>query len=172
MSNIKREKLVVIGNGIAGNSTVEQIIKLGGNFDITVIGQEPHLNYNRIMLSYVLEGSKTLDDIVLNDWKWYEDNHITLHTGVTVTAIDGEHKVVTADNGLTVPYDKVMIATGSKPFILHVPGSDKEGVIGFRNIADCNQMLEAAKAYKKAAVIGGDFWVWKLPRDWSASAWR
>lgn len=155
MSNIKREKLVVIGNGIAGISTVEQIIKLGGNFDITVIGQEPHPNYNRIMLSYVLEGSKTLDDIVLNDWKWYEDNHITLHTGVTVTAIDGERKVVTADNGLTVPYDKVMIATGSKPFILPVPGSDKEGVIGFRNIADCTQMLEAAKAYKKAAVIGG-----------------
>lgn len=155
MSIIKRTQLVVIGNGIAGISTVEQIIKWGGNFDITVIGQEPHPNYNRIMLSYVLEGSKTLDDIVLNDWQWYEDHGITLHTGVTVTGIDGERKIVETDKGIVVPYDKVIIATGSSPFVLPVPGKDKEGVIGFRNIADCTQMLQAAQTYKKAAVIGG-----------------
>lgn len=151
----KKQKLVVIGNGIAGIGTIEQIIKLGGAYDITVIGQEPHPNYNRIMLSYVLEGSKTIDDIVLNDWQWYEDNQITLHTGTAATAIDEANKVVVCDNGLNVPYDKVIIATGSRPFILPVPGSDKEGVVGFRDIADCTRMLEASKTYKKAAVIGG-----------------
>jgi len=155
MPAAKKQKLVVIGNGIAGISTVEQILKLSGAFDITVIGQEPHPNYNRIMLSYVLEGSKTLDDIVLNDWKWYEDNGITLHTGTSVQRIDETAKVVMTDNGMAVPYDQVIIATGSKPFILPVPGSDKEGVIGFRNIADCTRMLQAAKTYRKAAVIGG-----------------
>lgn len=155
MPAAKKQKLVVIGNGIAGISTVEQILKLSGAFDITVIGQEPHPNYNRIMLSYVLEGSKTLDDIVLNDWKWYEDNGITLHTGTSAQRIDEAAKVVMTDNGMAVPYDQVIIATGSKPFILPVPGSDKEGVIGFRTIADCTWMLQAAKTYRKAAVIGG-----------------
>ena len=168
MSNIKREKLVVIGNGIAGISTVEQIIKLGGKFDITVIGQEPHPNYNRIMLSYVLEGSKTLDDIVLNDWKWYEDNQITLHTGVTVTAIDGERKVVTADNGLTVPYDRVIIATGSKPFILPVPGSDKEELSDFETSPTARRCFKPPRHTRKRPLSAEGCWVWKLPRDWSA----
>ncbi|OMD37400.1 nitrite reductase large subunit NirB [Paenibacillus odorifer] len=151
----KREKLVLVGNGMAGIGTIEQILKLGGAYDITVFGSEPHPNYNRIMLSYVLEGSKTLNDIILNDWNWYEDNNITLHTGTTVTRIDEESKQVVADNGLSVPYDKVIIATGSNSFILPVPGSDKEGVVGFRDISDCDAMLAAAKQYRKAAVIGG-----------------
>lgn len=155
MTGRNRQKLVVIGNGMAGISTVEQIIKLGGTYDITVFGSEPYPNYNRIMLSYVLEGSKTLDDIVLNNWDWYKENDIKLHTGTTITMIDGENKVVLAENGLAVPYDHVIISTGSNPFILPVPGSDKEGVVGFRDIADCNQMLVAAKKHKKAAVIGG-----------------
>lgn len=155
MTGDHKQKLVVVGNGMAGISTVEQIIKLGGAYDITVFGSEPHPNYNRIMLSYVLEGSKTVDDIVLNDWNWYKENDITLYTGTTVTKIDEENKVVVAENGLEVPYDRVIIATGSNPFILPVPGSDKKGVVGFRDIADCSQMLAAAKLYKKAAVIGG-----------------
>ncbi|MEF2964504.1 nitrite reductase large subunit NirB [Paenibacillus sp. M1] len=150
-----KEKLVVIGNGMAGISTVEQILKLTTKFDITVFGSEPHPNYNRIMLSYVLEGSKTLDDIVLNDLNWYKDNGITLHTGTTVAKIDESRKEVVAADGLRVPYDKVLIATGSNSFILPIPGADKEGVVGFRDIADCNQMLEAAKTYRTAAVIGG-----------------
>ena len=153
--NGKKENLIIIGNGMAGISTVEQILKLTTRFDITVFGTEPYPNYNRIMLSYVLEGSKTLDDIVLNDLHWYEDYGITLHTGTTVTRIDAEtHEVVTED-GTRVPYDKIIIATGSNSFILPVPGHDKEGVVGFRDIADCNVMLEAAKQYKRAAVIGG-----------------
>lgn len=150
-----REKLVVIGNGMAGISAVEQILKLTTKFDITVFGSEPHPNYNRIMLSYVLEGSKTIDDIVLNDLHWYQENGITLHIGTTVTKIDEQAKEVVTDGGVRVPYDKVLIATGSNSFILPVPGSDKEGVVGFRDIADCNQMLQAAKTYRKAAVIGG-----------------
>ncbi|TYA13167.1 NAD(P)/FAD-dependent oxidoreductase [Paenibacillus faecis] len=150
-----REKLVVIGNGMAGISTVEQILKLTKKFDITVFGSEPHPNYNRIMLSYVLEGSKTIDDIVLNDLNWYRENGITLHTGTTVAKIDEQAKEVVTVDGMRVPYDKVLIATGSNSFILPIPGSDKEGVVGFRDIADCNQMLEAAKTCRKAAVIGG-----------------
>lgn len=151
----KREKLVLVGNGMAGIGTIEQILKLGGAYDITVFGSEPHPNYNRIMLSYVLEGSKTIDDIILNDWNWYEDNNITLHTGTTVTRIDEETHQVITDSGMAVPYDKVIIATGSNSFILPIPGSDKEGVVGFRDIADCDAMLAAAQQYKKAAVIGG-----------------
>lgn len=153
--NTHKPKLVVIGNGMAGISTVEQILKLTTQFEITVFGSEPHPNYNRIMLSYVLEGSKAIDDIVLNDWQWYADNSITLHTGTKVVKIDETHKEVVTEEGMRVPYDKVIIATGSNSFILPIPGSDKQGVIGFRDIADCNQMLEAAKTYKKAAVIGG-----------------
>lgn len=153
--NAAKEKLVVIGNGMAGISTVEQILKLTTKFDITVFGSEPHPNYNRIMLSYVLEGSKTIDDIVLNDLQWYEDNGIKLHMDTAVSRIDEQSKEVVTEQGMRVPYDKVLIATGSNSFILPIPGSDKEGVVGFRDIADCNQMLEAAKNYRKAAVIGG-----------------
>ncbi|MDO7907999.1 nitrite reductase large subunit NirB [Paenibacillus sp. JX-17] len=149
------ENLVVIGNGMAGIGTLEQILKLGRSFNITVFGSEPHPNYNRIMLSYVLEGSKTVEDIVLNSWDWYKENEITLHTGTAVTRIDTANKMVIAENGLTVPYDKIIIATGSKPFILPVPGHGLEGVVGFRDIADCNQMIEASRMYRKAAVIGG-----------------
>ncbi|WP_055107645.1 nitrite reductase large subunit NirB [Paenibacillus ihumii] len=153
--NNHKPKLVVIGNGMAGISTVEQILKLTTQFEITVFGSEPHPNYNRIMLSYVLEGSKTIDDIVLNDWQWYADHGITLHTGTKVVEINELSKEVVTEQGIRVPYDKVIIATGSNSFILPIPGSDKQGVIGFRDIADCNEMLEAAKKYKKAAVIGG-----------------
>ncbi len=150
-----RERLVLIGNGMAGVATLEQIIKLGGNYEITVIGSEPHPNYNRIMLSYVLEGSQTIDDIVLNSREWYAENGITLHTGVTVTAIDADNHCIITDKGDPIPYDKVIIATGSSSLILPIPGHDKQGVVGFRDIADCHQMMEAAATYPKAAVIGG-----------------
>ncbi|MFM9279110.1 nitrite reductase large subunit NirB [Paenibacillus jiagnxiensis] len=150
-----REKLVVVGNGMAGIGMLEQMIKLGGRYDIQVIGSEPHPNYNRIMLSYVLEGTKTIDDIVLNDWSWYEQHGIQLHTGTAVTRIDAEARKIHTDTGLEIPYDKLIIATGSKPFMLPIPGIDKEGVVGFRDIADCQRMKEAASSYRKAAVIGG-----------------
>jgi len=156
MENRNYQRLVVIGNGMAGINTLEQILKLSPNtYKITVFGKEPYPNYNRIQLSYVLEKSKAVEDIILNDWDWYIDNDIELHTGTSVTHIDTEKRIVTADNGMQVPYDKLIIATGSKPLMLPVPGVDKQGIIGFRDIADCEHMLHAADLYKKAAVIGG-----------------
>ncbi|MBW5446349.1 nitrite reductase large subunit [Cohnella sp. CFH 77786] len=151
-----KKKLVLIGNGMAGVSCIEQLLKLAPNrYDITVFGKEPHPNYNRILLSSVLAGDADMKDIVINDWSWYEENHITLHTGQTVTKIDTKRKLVTSDGGITAPYDELIIATGSLPFMLPLPGADKEGVIAFRDIKDCETMMEAAKQYKKAIVIGG-----------------
>ncbi|MCQ4086966.1 nitrite reductase large subunit NirB [Saccharibacillus sp. JS10] len=150
-----KPKLVVIGNGMAGINTLEQILKLSDQFEITVFGSEPYPNYNRIMLSYVLEGSKTLEDIVLNDWSWYEQHGIHLYTGETVTSIDTQNKKIITYSGITTAYDKLIIATGSNSLMLPIPGSEREGVIGFRDIADCDEMLQTAKQYKTAAVIGG-----------------
>ncbi|QOS97350.1 NAD(P)/FAD-dependent oxidoreductase [Brevibacterium sp. JNUCC-42] len=153
---MKKQRLVLIGNGMAGVNVIEQILKQNKEmYHVTIIGNEPHPNYNRIMLSYVLEGSKTIDDIVLNDYSWYKENQIELQTGTAVTHIDTEAKMVYTDNGSVYSYDKAIIATGSQPFVLPVPGADKKGVVGFRDINDCNQMLEAAKSCKKAVVIGG-----------------
>ncbi|CAM4005596.1 nitrite reductase large subunit NirB [Cohnella lubricantis] len=151
----KRPKLILAGNGMAGVGTLEQILKLTGAYDITVYGAEPHPNYNRIQLSYVLEGSKTFDEIVLNDRDWYREHGIRLHTGTKVTRIDTESKKVITETGDAESYDKLIIATGSKPFFLPVPGHDKNGVIGFRDIADCETMIAASRTKKKAAVIGG-----------------
>ncbi|WP_199614379.1 nitrite reductase large subunit NirB [Paenibacillus alkalitolerans] len=151
-----KKKLVLIGNGMAGVSCIEQLLKLAPNrYDITIFGKEPHPNYNRILLSSVLAGDADMKDIVINDWSWYEENHITLHTGHTVNKIDAERKLVSTDGGISVPYDELIIATGSLPFMLPLPGADKEGVIAFRDIKDCEAMIEAAKKYKKAVVIGG-----------------
>lgn len=151
----RKWRLVVVGNGMAGINTVEQLLKLTDRYDITVLGEEPHPNYNRILLSYVLEGSKKLDDIVLNPYSWYEEAGITLLAGEKGERIDTERRVVLTDKGREVPYDRVIIATGSTPFRLPVPGADKEGVVGFRSIEDCERMIAAAGTYKTAAVIGG-----------------
>jgi nitrite reductase (NADH) large subunit len=154
MANTK--KLVLIGNGMAGVRTIEHLLKLSpGAYDITIFGAEPHPNYNRIMLSSVLAGGADMQEIVINDWDWYKDNNITLHTGHTVTKIDTERKKVTTQLGLEADYDTLILATGSQPFMLPIPGADKEGVIAFRDIRDCEMMIDASKTYKKAAVIGG-----------------
>jgi nitrite reductase (NADH) large subunit len=156
MTQTIQPKLVLIGNGMAGINTVEHILKLNRDkFAITVIGSEPHPNYNRIQLSYVLEGSKSIGDIVLNDRDWYRENGIALLTGTTAVKVDTERQIVLTDTGMEVSYDTLILATGSKPFILPVPGTDKEGIVGFRDIADCEAMMAAAKTYRKAAVIGG-----------------
>ncbi|EFM09126.1 nitrite reductase (NAD(P)H), large subunit [Paenibacillus curdlanolyticus YK9] len=150
------KKLVMIGNGMAGVSFVEQLLKLNPNrYEITIIGAEPHPNYNRIMLSSVLAGEATMEDIVLNSWEWYKENNIQLHAGQTATAVDTANRTVTTDQGVTVAYDELVFATGSLPFMLPLPGADKEGVIAFRDIKDCETMLDASKRYKKAVVIGG-----------------
>jgi nitrite reductase (NADH) large subunit len=151
-----KEKLVLIGNGMAGVRTLEELLKIAPEmYDITVFGAEPYGNYNRIMLSPLLAGEKTVDDIMLNDEQWYSDNGITLYKGKSITELDRLNKRVIAEDGTTVDYDRLLLATGSNPFMIPVPGKDKDGVIAFRDIHDVDTMLQASKDYKKAVVIGG-----------------
>lgn len=151
-----KKKLVLVGNGMAGINAIEQLLKLAPEkYEITVFGSEPHPNYNRILLSSVLAGDAKIEDIVINDWSWYKDNGIRLHTGHTVTRIDTAKQTVETDQGMTAAYDELILATGSLPFMLPLPGADKKGVIAFRDIKDCEAMIEASKSYKKAVVIGG-----------------
>ena len=153
-------KLVMVGNGMAGIRAIEELLKLAPDlYDITVFGAEPHPNYNRILLSPVLAGEQTLDEIVLNDWAWYTDNGITLHAGWKVTAVDRVKRLVSAENAagetLQAPYDRLVLATGSNPFILPLPGKDLTGVLAYRDIADTQAMIDAAAQYPHAVVIGG-----------------
>ncbi len=151
-----KEKLVLIGNGMAGVRTLEELLKLAPDlYEITVFGAEPYPNYNRILLSPVLAGEKTIDDIILNDRSWYEEHGITLHTGKTVVKIDRRNRRVIADDGTEAEYDRLLLATGSHPIVLPLPGNDLDGVVTFRDIHDVERMLEAARKYKRAAVIGG-----------------
>lgn len=157
--NVKsKQKLVVIGNGMAGMRTVEELLSaMPDKYDITVFGAEPYGNYNRIMLSAVLCGDKNIEDIVINSRQWYEDNHITLHAGATkaITRIERGHRQVIARDGTTASYDRLLIATGSKAVIPDVEGNDLEGVISFRDIFDVNKMLDYSRSHKKAVVLGG-----------------
>ena len=157
-----REHLVVIGNGMAGMRTVEELLKLeqASRFRITIFGAEPRVNYNRIMLSPVLAGEKAFDDIVINGQDWYDDNGITLVSGDPVARIDRETRTVVAKSGRIEAYDRLLIATGSDPFIIPVPGKDLDGVVTFRDLDDVDKMLAAAEAGKaqgggNAVVIGG-----------------
>ena len=149
-------KLVLVGNGMAGIRTLEELLKAApGMYDITVFGDEPHPNYNRIMLSPVLAGEQTVAQIVLNDRDWYAGQGITLHTGKRVVKIDRQRRFVEADDGTRAEYDRLLLATGSKPFMLPVPGADLDGVVGFRDIADVERMIEASSRFRHAVVIGG-----------------
>ncbi|CAM4151699.1 Assimilatory nitrite reductase (NAD(P)H) large subunit [Novosphingobium lubricantis] len=151
-----RERLVVIGNGMAGCRAVEEILARDPlRFDVTIFGAEPRVNYNRIMLSPVLSGEKAFDDIVINPLDWYETNGITLVSGDPVVAIDRKLKTVTAHSGRVEPYDRLLIATGSEPFIIPVPGKDLGGVVTFRDLDDVEKMLLAAEKGGSAVVIGG-----------------
>ncbi|MBQ0920849.1 nitrite reductase large subunit NirB [Hydrogenophaga aromaticivorans] len=157
---MKKSKLVMVGNGMAGVRTLEELLKIAPEFyDITVFGAEPHPNYNRILLSPVLAGEQTLEEIVLNDWSWYTDHGITLHAGYKVTEVDRIKRIVHAvgPNGekVSAEYDRLIMATGSNPFILPIPGKDLEGVLAYRDIADTQAMIDAATTYKHAVVIGG-----------------
>lgn len=149
-------RLVVIGNGMAGIRTIEELLALAPNhYDITVFGAEPHPNYNRILLSPVLAGEQTFDDIVLNPLDWYEQNGIRLHLGKTVARIDRKRRCMLADDGTEAPYERLLIATGSQPFILPVPGATLKGVITYRDIRDTKAMIGAARVKRRAVVIGG-----------------
>ncbi len=152
-----RKHLVVIGNGMAGMRTVEELLARdeAHHYRITVFGAEPHVNYNRIMLSSVLAGDKSLDDIVINPQDWYDDNGIRLYAGDPVARIDRGSKTVTAASGRTLPYDCLLLATGSRPLAPPIPGLGLPGVCAFRDIADVGKMLESARIHKRAVVIGG-----------------
>ena len=157
---MNKMKLVMVGNGMAGVRTLEELLKLAPDlFDITVFGSEIHPNYNRILLSPVLAGEQTLDEIILNPLTWYQENGIELHTGTTVTQVDRVKREVHAQNldgnQVVKPYDRLLLATGSNPFILPIPGKDLKGVLAYRDIADTQSMIDAAKQYKEAVVIGG-----------------
>ncbi|TSA50277.1 MAG: NAD(P)/FAD-dependent oxidoreductase [Nitrosomonadales bacterium] len=153
---MKKLKLVVIGNGMAGMHTVEELLKIAPDFyDITVFGDEPHPNYNRILLSPVLAGEQTIDDIVLNSREWYTEHGITLHAGKRVNKIDRLKRTVVAEDGTRAEYDRLLLATGSTPFMLPIPGKELDGVIGFRDIKDVDAMIAASSRYQKAVVIGG-----------------
>lgn len=153
-----KQRLVVIGNGMSGIRTVEEVLNIGrGQYDITVFGSEPYGNYNRIMLSSVLSGEKNIEDIVTHDRQWYQENQITLHAGAekAVVHINRVEKCVTAKDGTQAPYDRLLIATGAKPVIPSIPGADLDGVISFRDIFDVNRLINYSRSHQKAVVLGG-----------------
>jgi nitrite reductase (NADH) large subunit len=151
-----RLKLVVVGNGMAGMRTVEELLKIAPQlYDITVFGAEPHPNYNRILLSPVLAGEQGFEQIVINSLDWYRDNCIALRAGSKVVRIDRRRRVVEADDGTTAAYDRLLLATGSNPYLLPIDGIDLPGVIAYRDIADAQAMIDAAAQYRRAIVIGG-----------------
>ena len=151
-----KEKLVLGGNGMAGVRTLEELLALAPNaYDITVFGAEPYGNYNRILLSPVLAGEKTVQDIMLNDEQWYIKNNITLYKGKRIADVQRGRRAVVAADGTVVAYDRLLLATGSNPFIIPVPGHHLAGVVSFRDIHDVNAMLEASGRYRRVVVIGG-----------------
>ncbi|MDX1453374.1 MAG: FAD-dependent oxidoreductase, partial [Oleiphilaceae bacterium] len=153
-----KERLVVVGNGMAGMKVVEELVERYPNeFDIAVFGAEPHGNYNRIMLSPVLGGEKQFEDILIHDAAWYEQHGITLHAGEDkeVIEIDRIRRLVVAADGTTEHYDRLLLATGSRPSVLNVPGNDLDGVMAFRSIADVEAMLSSAELHSEALVLGG-----------------
>lgn len=150
------EKLVVIGNGMAAGRVLDHVFEQAPErYDVTLFGSEPRVNYNRILLSPVLSGEKTFEEIVTHDHAWYESHGVTLRTGVTVTAIDRAAKTITDSQGAVTTYDKLLIATGSNPFIIPVPGANLPGVVTYRDLDDVNAMLAAADKGGSAVVIGG-----------------
>jgi nitrite reductase (NADH) large subunit len=151
-----RERLVIIGNGMAGARLAEDVLALDRDrYAITMFGDEPHGNYNRILLSNVLNGSQDAKEIFLNPLAWYKDNGITLHTGRRVTKIDRTNKLLYAGDELAVSYDHLVIATGSRPFVPPIPGTTLRGVFVFRTLDDCAHIAEYAEGCKHAVVIGG-----------------
>ncbi|MEM1018968.1 MAG: NAD(P)/FAD-dependent oxidoreductase, partial [Pseudomonadota bacterium] len=151
------KKLVVVGNGMAAGRAIERLIETEpGAYDITIFNAEPRVNYDRIMLSPVLSGEKAYEDILIHDDAWYEINKVNLIKNCKVTEIDRNAKTVTGADGTVADYDKLLIATGSYPFIIPVPGHDLDGVLAYRDLDDVENMIKAAKKPgSRAVVIGG-----------------
>ena len=152
----RTRKLLVIGNGMAGMKVVEDLLAMAPSaYEITVFGAEPHPNYNRILLSPVLAGEKMVEDIILNPLQWYRDKGVKLHLSDPVVSIDRKRRKVRSASGVEASYDRLLLATGSNPIILPVPGRDLPGVVTFRDLQDVSTMLQATRTHKKAVVIGG-----------------
>lgn len=151
------QRLVIVGNGMAPGRMLEHLFDAAPKqFDVTIFNAEPRVNYNRLMLSPVLSGEKSYEDIITHDDDWYAQHNVTLHKGARVTQIDRQAKVVVSENGVAAHYDKLVIATGSNPFIIPVPGHDLPGVMVYRDLDDVERMIaEAAKPNARAVVIGG-----------------
>ncbi len=152
-----KPRLVVIGNGMAPGRALETLFETAPDaYEVIIFNAEPRVNYNRIMLSPVLSGESTFDDIIIHGDDWYEQNNITLHRGARVTKIDREVGTVTSAAGITEAYDKLIIATGSNPFIIPCPGHKLDGVLAYRDLDDVDKMIEFSnKENSSAVVIGG-----------------
>ena len=148
-------RLVVVGNGMAGVAAVSEIVAKPNPPHITVFGDEPYVNYNRILLSDVLAAAKTVQDTILNPREWYERHGIELHTGCRITALDLSRGEVVTDAGDRHGYDRLLLATGSNPFLPPMTGLDKRGVFTFRNIDDTEGMIRWSAAHTRAVVVGG-----------------
>lgn len=152
----EKMKLVLVGNGLAGMRCLEDLLDMAPErYEVTVIGEEPWGNYNRIMLSPVLSGDKSIEDIMLHPHAWYSDKGIHFIAGDAAVKVDRPRKQVHTEKGIVVNYDRLILATGSKPFIPPIKGSDLKGVLSFRDIYDVNTMLDYCKNKKNAVVIGG-----------------
>lgn len=151
-----KQKLILIGSGMVGVKFLEQLmLEAPDMYEIRVFNKEPTGGYNRIMLSPVLAGEKQLSDIITHDFNWFDERAIQLHSGTAIIDVNTDDQTVTTDLGATYQYDRLIIATGSNPFILPIPGSNLSGVVSFRDIRDVNSMMEAAKQKQRAVVIGG-----------------
>ena len=151
-----RMKLVLVGNGLAGMRCLEDLLDMAPEmYDITVIGEEPWGNYNRIMLSPVLSGEKTIEQIMLHAPEWYAEKGIKFIAGDKAVKVERRKKQVITESGLAVDYDRLILATGSKPFMPPIKGNDLDGVLSFRDIYDVNKMIEISQTKQNAIVIGG-----------------
>jgi nitrite reductase (NADH) large subunit len=151
-----KPKLVVVGNGMASIRVVELLLEQAPElYDISVFDGEIHGSYNRILLSPVLAGEKAVADIIDYPPAWYAERGVTLYRGDPVVAINRFRRLVKSQSGVELKYDRLLIATGSLPLMLLVPGVDLKGVIGFRNLEDVETMLEATRQLRYAVVIGG-----------------
>src|SRR5258707_1055283 len=149
MQQVRRNKVVVIGNGMAGARTVEEILARDRNgVEIVMFGAEPYGNYNRIQLSNVLNGSQDAKSIFLNPLSWYVENGVTLHAGAPVVEIDRAAKTVRNADGIEETYDTLIFATGSRPFVPPLEGADQEGVFVFRTLEDCSHIADWARSWR------------------------
>ncbi|TAN59768.1 NAD(P)/FAD-dependent oxidoreductase, partial [bacterium] len=158
MKSAAKERLIVIGNGMAGAASVDEIVKLDPlRYAITVYGAEKSADYNRVLLSHILTGDKDLNAIRMRDAAWYEKNGVALHTGSKIVSIKRKSRVLVAEDGTEATYNKLVIATGALPVMPDIPGIDKKGVTAFRNIEDCERIKRAVSSApdKKVVVIGG-----------------